>query len=131
MATQLLAQGKAVCIFPEGQINRKLGCLKPGVAILASMTGAPIVPVGLSGTHGVMPVEGRLRPYPVSLAAGSAIRVPRVRSNWVPEEEIQRTNHRLFQALRGLIRQAETLRVTPAEQILESGEKISCYGMAY
>ena len=39
-------------VFPEGTRSRtgELGDPKPGVAMLATRTGAPILPVGISGT---------------------------------------------------------------------------------
>jgi 1-acyl-sn-glycerol-3-phosphate acyltransferase len=48
-----LERGESVMIFPEGKMNRegKLHYGKPGVVYLARETGAPIIPVALTGTH--------------------------------------------------------------------------------
>ncbi|MBS1708516.1 MAG: 1-acyl-sn-glycerol-3-phosphate acyltransferase [Armatimonadetes bacterium] len=56
-ALALLAQGRCVALFPEGQLSPdgRLIELQPGVALLARKSGAPVVCVGLRGTDGVMP----------------------------------------------------------------------------
>jgi 1-acyl-sn-glycerol-3-phosphate acyltransferase len=51
MARGVLDRGEVLCIFPEGTRSRT-GTLqepKPGVAMLATRTGAMILPVGISG----------------------------------------------------------------------------------
>jgi len=50
-AAHVLETGAVLGMFPEGTRNRD-GTVKPqlGVALLASMTGAPVVPAYLSGT---------------------------------------------------------------------------------
>ncbi|MBI3616222.1 MAG: MFS transporter [Candidatus Omnitrophica bacterium] len=101
-AARLLKQGKAVCIFPEGQINKEVGALKPGVAILAAATGVPIVPVGFNGTHQAMPLGQPLRRHPVSMAVGEPICIRKVRLDRVPDEVIERINEELSGAIRRL-----------------------------
>jgi 1-acyl-sn-glycerol-3-phosphate acyltransferase len=51
-AIEVLAQGRALGIYPEGTRvrNGDLGAFLPGAAWLALLTGAPIVPAGMSGT---------------------------------------------------------------------------------
>ena len=53
MAMRLLAQDKALVIFPEGQRSRdhKLGDGLPGAAYMALRSQAPIIPVGVTGTE--------------------------------------------------------------------------------
>jgi len=53
IALEVLAAGKPIGIFPEGTRSRdgRLKAGKPGVALLAMRSGAPIVPVGIAGTH--------------------------------------------------------------------------------
>jgi 1-acyl-sn-glycerol-3-phosphate acyltransferase len=52
VALALLERGEVMCIFPEGTRSRtgELGPPKPGVAMLATRAGVPILPVGISGT---------------------------------------------------------------------------------
>lgn len=60
-AAGLLNDGEMVGIYPEGTRSRD-GLLhrgKTGVAQLALMTGAPIVPVGLIGTQHAQPIGAR------------------------------------------------------------------------
>jgi len=101
-ALRLLAQGKAVCIFPGGQISREVGALRPGVAILAAMTGAPIVPVGIRGSYEAMPPKEKLRRHPVALTVGPVMRTSKVKLERVPEEIIERVNEEISQALKAL-----------------------------
>jgi 1-acyl-sn-glycerol-3-phosphate acyltransferase len=56
-----LRAGGALALFPEGTRSRDaiLGQGKPGVGYLALRTGAPLVPVAITGT------EGLLRPWQV------------------------------------------------------------------
>jgi 1-acyl-sn-glycerol-3-phosphate acyltransferase len=51
---EMLIKGNAVVLFPEGTRNRD-GSARPraGVALLASLSGAPVLPVHISGTEEV------------------------------------------------------------------------------
>jgi 1-acyl-sn-glycerol-3-phosphate acyltransferase len=53
MAEEVLAAGQVVVVFPEGHRSGtgRLAAGHPGVALIALRTGAPIVPVGISGTE--------------------------------------------------------------------------------
>ncbi len=50
----LLKAGRLICIFPEGTRSRSgtLGEAKSGAARLSLQTGAPVIPVGISGHYG-------------------------------------------------------------------------------
>ena len=50
-SVEVLREGKAIGIFPEGTRN-KTGEIRPqtGVALLASLSGAPVLPAYISGT---------------------------------------------------------------------------------
>ncbi len=56
-AAQLLGEGKALLVFPEGtrSLNGRLGEGKPGAGMLAVTSGAPVVPVYVSGTLEALP----------------------------------------------------------------------------
>ncbi|MEU8589275.1 lysophospholipid acyltransferase family protein [Streptomyces sp. NPDC048664] len=76
-ARQVLAQGKAFGIYPEGSRSRdgRLHRGRTGVAWLAFASGAPVVPVALLGTDRVQPVGARLpRPRRVTVRFGRPLR---------------------------------------------------------
>lgn len=52
-ALQILAEGRALVVFPEGMrsLNGQLQCALPGIALIASHSGAPVLPVGIIGTE--------------------------------------------------------------------------------
>lgn len=62
LALEVLARGEAFGLYPEGTRSRdgRLYRGKVGVAQLALESGAPIVPVGLTGTEHLQPVGSRL-----------------------------------------------------------------------
>lgn len=77
-AADLLRDGQLVGIYPEGTRSRDgdLHRGHSGVAHLAAMTGAPIIPVGITGTHRVQPIGAAVpRPFrgPVHLRFGEPI----------------------------------------------------------
>jgi 1-acyl-sn-glycerol-3-phosphate acyltransferase len=53
-AEQVLAAGANLALFPEGRINvtdEPIAALEPGAAVIARRSGAPIVPLGISGSR--------------------------------------------------------------------------------
>lgn len=65
IAKRILDAGHPLFVFPEGTRSPD-GTLQPardGIAVLAQRTGAPIVPVGISGSSAVWP-RGRRFPRP-------------------------------------------------------------------
>ena len=78
---RFLEAGEAIALYPEGtrSLDGRLYKGRTGVAFLALQTGAPVVPVGLTGTNEIMPVGAkmpRLRPR-VSVKFGKPIDVSR------------------------------------------------------
>jgi 1-acyl-sn-glycerol-3-phosphate acyltransferase len=56
-STELLSQDAAMVIFPEG--TRSPGAMRraiPGIALVALRSGAPILPVGITGTERIGPI---------------------------------------------------------------------------
>ena len=49
-AERVLAEGRLLCMFPEGTRGTSLGAGHGGAVLLALKSGAPIVPVALTGT---------------------------------------------------------------------------------
>ena len=87
-AAQALAAGEIVVILPQGTIPRGEAFFdaelvgRRGVAVLARMSGAPVVPMGLWGTEAVWPRNARLPavwnvldPPTVRVRAGKPIRL--------------------------------------------------------
>lgn len=65
-AEEVLSHGELVGVAPEGHLGKpgRMSRLKPGVFRLALTTGAPIIPVGIQGSHRVMDdLKGLPRPF--------------------------------------------------------------------
>ncbi|HEY7204965.1 MAG TPA: lysophospholipid acyltransferase family protein [Methylomirabilota bacterium] len=68
-ALAVLAEGHAMLVFPEGTRGQEGEALregKPGVGMLAVLSGAPVVPVFVSGSGAALP-RGRALPRPAKV----------------------------------------------------------------
>jgi 1-acyl-sn-glycerol-3-phosphate acyltransferase len=77
-ALEVLGRGEAFGIYPEGTRSRdgRLYRGRTGVAHLALTAGVPVVPVGLTGTERLQPIDARLpRIVPVTVRFGAPIEV--------------------------------------------------------
>jgi len=77
VALRVLEEGGALLIFPEGSRGPEgvLRAARPGAAMLAVMTGAPVVPVYVSGTGRAWPTGRWLpRPAKVRVVFGAPLR---------------------------------------------------------
>ena len=75
---ELLADGTSVLIFPEGRRapDGVIDQFRPGIGMIGSRLGAPVVPVRLDGVHNVLRVGWRMaRPARVRVAFGAPIRL--------------------------------------------------------
>jgi 1-acyl-sn-glycerol-3-phosphate acyltransferase len=63
MCLQVLRVGNPLGFFPEGtrSRDRKLHRAHPGIAFLARKSGAPILPVGVTGTPDAKPLRSNIR----------------------------------------------------------------------
>ena len=71
-----LKAGGIVALFPEGtrSLDGELGPLKPGIAVLATRVGVPVVPAGLAGLYESWPRSRLLPvPHPVRIHYGQPI----------------------------------------------------------
>jgi 1-acyl-sn-glycerol-3-phosphate acyltransferase len=79
-ALRLLEEGRVLLVFPEGSRGPEgsLRPAKPGAGMLAVLSGAPVIPVYISGTGRAWP-RGRRWPRParVTVRFGEPVQVPR------------------------------------------------------
>jgi 1-acyl-sn-glycerol-3-phosphate acyltransferase len=94
----LLERGWSLLIFPEGTRSPtgELGRVRRGVAVLASSTGVPVLPLYVHGLADVMP-KGARAPLPggVVVDVGNPVRP-------APDEDIGLLRDRVERALRAL-----------------------------
>ena len=59
--TELMAAGNSLLIYPQGKCSTdgSVGEFKPGVGLLARLTKAPVVLVGIEGSRDVLPLSKR------------------------------------------------------------------------
>jgi 1-acyl-sn-glycerol-3-phosphate acyltransferase len=105
-AIDLLEQGKALVIFPEGGRTRTgdLMQFKPGAFRLALTLGVPIIPVAISGAFEIWPASRLLpRPGKLNIQYLSPIEVDRV-SNDTSNAQLKQWSRDLAGATRDHIR---------------------------
>ena len=93
-AEQLLAQGLALVMFPEGMRSRsgRLRPAFPGSALIASRSGVPILPVGIIGTEKIKGVTWLLRRPRITVNIGHPFYLPSVSSKLTKAELAELTN---------------------------------------
>jgi 1-acyl-sn-glycerol-3-phosphate acyltransferase len=77
-ALRLLQSGRALLVFPEGTRGdgETLGQVQAGLMMMAKRTGAPIVPIGLYGTHKAWPRgEKKMRRHRMAVRYGQPFRL--------------------------------------------------------
>lgn len=99
-AEEVLDAGQVLVMFPEGarRFGDTVGDLLEGVAFLSARTGAPIVPVGISGSERAMPKGSVVpKPYRVTVSVGQPLPLPaRGEGRRIARSQI----HQLSEALR-------------------------------
>jgi 1-acyl-sn-glycerol-3-phosphate acyltransferase len=112
-AVAAMREGAAVAIYPEGTTTRNPDFspmkAKTGVARLAALTGAPVVPVGMWGAH-LLFTRGKVGPFRrgirVVVRAG-----PPMDLGLRPDATLEALNDardRLMDAIAGLVEEAKT-----------------------
>ena len=78
MAQQLLDEGKALTIYPEGMRSqsKKVKLAFHGAALIASRSGVPIVPIGIFGTEQIRGIGWIWRRPRISLNIGRPFTLP-------------------------------------------------------
>jgi 1-acyl-sn-glycerol-3-phosphate acyltransferase len=91
-ALHLLSEGEVVGIFPEGtrRPEARFEELEEGFAYVALRSGAPIVPVAISGTEAVFPPGGKLpRLVRVRVALGEPFRLGEGHTGVLPRARVR------------------------------------------
>jgi len=93
-AYQVLANGLALVMFPEGTRSRsgRLQPAFPGPALIAVRSGAPILPVGISGTEKIRGVTWLLRRPQITVNVGHPFHLPPASSRLTKAELAELTN---------------------------------------
>jgi 1-acyl-sn-glycerol-3-phosphate acyltransferase len=101
-----LADGRPIAMFPEGTRSRTghLRDGKPGAALIAMRSGAPIVPAGVSGTHRIFPGRSRWpRPTRVRIRIGEPFTLPHQPSGRLDREALAAGTERIMSAIEELL----------------------------
>ena len=75
-ALEVMKRGRVLLLFPEGTRGdgKTLQRAKPGIAIIAERSGAPLIPVYLHGAERVLPRGSRwFRLHPVTVSFGAPV----------------------------------------------------------
>jgi 1-acyl-sn-glycerol-3-phosphate acyltransferase len=79
-AGQLLADGQALIIYPEGMRSqsRQIKLAFHGAALIASRSGAPIIPVGITGTEKIRGIAWLWHRPEITVNIGKAFTLPEI-----------------------------------------------------
>jgi 1-acyl-sn-glycerol-3-phosphate acyltransferase len=103
---QALADGRPIAIFVEGTRSRDghLKAAKPGAALLAMRSGAPLLPVGIAGTHRIFPGRSRW-PHStrVVVRIGEPFRLPHVPDGRIDRGALGEATERIMGAIEAVL----------------------------
>jgi len=102
-AEKALRQNQVLGMFPEGTRSRKpgLGKGQPGTAIIALRSGAPIVPVAVTGTEGVAVPRSFFRLTRVRVVFGKPFELPKDRR--LSTELVEQCTERIMKEIAALL----------------------------
>ena len=103
---EALAAGRPIAMFPEGTRSRtgRLREGKPGAALIAMRSGAPIVPAAVSGTHRIFPGRSRWpRPARVRIRIGEPFSLPHQPTGRLDREALAESTERIMSAIEALL----------------------------
>lgn len=117
MAMRRLRAGRVVGIFPEGvrSVDGELAPAKIGVALLASHSGCPVVPVGIRGAQQAMSV-GQMVPRPrrIEVVFGTPFQATAQRR--AHRTRLEALAERIMEEIDGLIHELDTGRGVEARR---------------
>jgi 1-acyl-sn-glycerol-3-phosphate acyltransferase len=119
-AMQVLEQGGAVGIFPEGTRapDGRLRAAQPGVGFLVQKSHAPVVPVALLGTYEMLPRgRSRLKRAPLKVVVGPPL-------EFAPDQSREAIGQEIMAALARLLTEHghPTLPPNPDDRLLPEEE---------
>ena len=103
---EALADGRPIAIFPEGTRSRvgRMKEGKPGAAMLAIRSGAPIVPAAISGTQRIFPDGARWpRPTRVRIRIGEPFSLPHQPSGRIDRQALADGTERVMSEIEELL----------------------------
>jgi 1-acyl-sn-glycerol-3-phosphate acyltransferase len=107
---EALAAGRPLALFVEGTRSRDghLRAGKPGAALLAMRSGAPLVPVGIAGTDRIFPGRSRW-PHPtrVSVRFGEPFTLAHEPNGRLDRAALTEGTERIMQAIEALLPEAQ------------------------
>lgn len=93
-AIRVLESGQALGMFPEGKrsLNHQMGEAELGVALIALRSGAPILPIGISGSENIKGPNFILQRPRVTVAIGQSFTLPKNEGRLTKDQLVQATN---------------------------------------
>ncbi len=109
-AARHLKTGRLFGLFPEGtrSADGQIKAAQPGAIAIALWSGVPIIPIGISGTHSVLPRQGGYTRLPIGIEAGPPMTFPAaLRRTKVPKDEIELVGRSVMSEIARLKRRVE------------------------
>jgi 1-acyl-sn-glycerol-3-phosphate acyltransferase len=103
---EALAAGRPIAIFPEGTRSRdgRLKPGKPGAALIAMRSGAPVVPAGVRGTQHIFPGRSRWpRPTRAVIRFGEPFSLEHVPAGRLDRDALAGGTERIMAAIEALL----------------------------
>jgi 1-acyl-sn-glycerol-3-phosphate acyltransferase len=107
---EALAAGRPIALFPEGTRSRDghLKAFKSGATFLAMRSGAPLLPVGIVGTHRLFPGTSKV-PHPsrIVIRVGEPFTLPHVPGGRIDREALAAGNELIRATIAELLPEAQ------------------------
>jgi 1-acyl-sn-glycerol-3-phosphate acyltransferase len=107
---EALAAGRPIAMFPEGTRSRDghLKAGKSGAALLAMRSGAPLLPVGIAGTHRLFPGDSKL-PHPsrILIRVGEPFTLPHVPDGRIDRQALGEGTELIMAAIAELLPESQ------------------------